>query len=208
MPWELIKEIKEQTGFKLKVALPDGDTGYLRLVHANRKDAALLAKWRTEHFDQFFTRIKPSKKEVFDWLKRYETDYTDMMFMLEYPDENPIGQMALSKIDLDRKSAEFGRIICGVKRTPKEIMQIASKILIEWAYSFFNLQQIYLDVFAYNQNALNLYVKLGFRISAIQQYHKTIISGGIERYIKIAPGKTIDNEDQTCFVHRMILEKG
>ncbi len=208
MPSEIIKEIKEQPGFKLNVALPDGNNGYLRLVRADGQDAALLARWRTDHYDKFFTRIKPNEEEVLDWLKRYQSDYTDLMFLVEYPHDGPIGQMALSKIDLHKKSAELGRIIHGRKGTPKGIMQAASKTLIEWALSFLNLEQIYLDVFADNQKARNFYIKLGFCLSAIQQYHRTITSEGIERYGTVAPEKTVGREVPTCSVHRMILEKG
>lgn len=208
MPPDIIKEIKEQPGFMLRVELPEGNDGCLRLVHVDRKDAAVLAKWRTDHYEKFFTRIKPNENEVLDWLKRYQSDGADLMFLVEYPHDRPIGQMALSKIDLHKKSAEFGRIIHGRKGAPKGIMHIAAQTLIAWAFRSFHLHQIYLQLFADNHPAVHMYGKLGFHVAEIHYYQRTITATGVEQYMKIEQERTGGDDRSARVVYRMILKGG
>lgn len=176
------------------------------MVRTDKRDAAILAEWRTDHYDKFFTRIKPSKEDMLNWLRNYESDDTDLMFLIEYPSGIPIGQMSLTKMDLNERVAEFGRIIHGGEKAPENIMQIASRTLIEWARNIFNLQRIYIEVFADNQRALNLYSKLGFHISEIQYFQRMITSEGIEQFVKIERRAFAKEKEQGRSVAKMILE--
>ena len=191
----------------MKIELPDGSEGHLRLVHSDKTDAAILAKWRTEHFDNFFTRIKPNIEDVLSWLRNYECDDTDLMFLIEYPPGIPIGQLSLSKIDLNEKSAEFGRMIRGRKAALKDIMQIASMSLVEWAFHTFELKRIHLCVFADNVRALNFYSRIGFRMSERRDYRKMLTPEGMERYVDIGKEMNPVDEDQIRSVLIMTMER-
>ncbi len=206
MPSEIVSEIKRKGGFKLNIEPSGNDAGYLRLVTVDRSDAALLAQWRTAHFDKFFTWIKPGEGDVLEWLKSYEADDRDLLFIVECPSGAAVGQMALSKIDREERSAEFGRVIRGDRRSPRDIMLNASRTLIAWAFDSLNLERIYLQVFAHNRPARRLYDELGFCLSEVQHFRRSVTPEGIERYVQSQNG-TGKDEGDTSPVLKMILEK-
>ena len=116
-----IKCIKEDQSFRIDVP---GTYTYLRLAHANLSDATYMAKWRTLHYQQFLTWIKPTPEQLLQWLNSNKLKNDDMMLILESEEGIKLGQMSLYHINAEKKRAEFGRIIRGVADFEKEIMTI------------------------------------------------------------------------------------
>lgn len=173
----------------LKFEVPDGLKCHLRPVRINIEDAAKISKWRCDNYDSFFTSIKPSEKDVLAWLKSYQHDYSDIMFFIDMPSAFSVGQMALYHINLDKRTAEFGRIIRGENESPKGIMTIAAKMLLEWAFKELGLKQINLEVFSDNKPAVSLYQRLGFQIVNTILFTKIINELGIEQWLRVTEKK-------------------
>jgi len=156
---DFIKCIKEDQDFRIDV--PDTST-YLRLAHADLFDAICMAKWRTLHYQQFSTWIKPTPDQVLQWLNSNKSRNDDMMLILESEEGVKLGQMSLYHIDAEKKRAEFGRVIRRVAGLQKGIMTKASEALLAWAFNELRLLEVYLEVFEMNHRAKRLYKKLGF----------------------------------------------
>ena len=156
---DFIKCIKKDRNFRIDV--PNTST-YLRLAHADLRDATCMAKWRTLHYQQFSTWIKPTPNQVLQWLNTNKPRNDDLMLILESKEGIKLGQMSLYHIDAERKRAEFGRHIRCVTGFQKGIITKAIEALLAWAFSELSLMEVYLEVFEMNHCAKHLYEKLGF----------------------------------------------
>lgn len=187
---QLIHRLKKETQSPqshVKIATLKSVNAYLRPVQAKREDALLMAKWRTETYQSFFTWIQPNEVEMLEWLMRYENVDNDIIFLVEAPE--PIGQMSIYNVDMDEKLAEFGRLIRGEKKGSKGLMSHACAALLRWAFSCLQLNEITLEVFADNQKAIALYRRLGFYVSNIVLFSKTKTTEGIVRWVEVKEAK-------------------
>jgi len=194
----------------LKFEVPDGLMCHLRPVRVTIEDAAKISRWRCDHHDSFFTSIKPSEKDVLAWLKDYQHDYGDIMFFIDMPSAFSVGQMALYHINPDKRTAEFGRIIRGENGSPKGIMTLAAKRLLEWAFRELRLEQINLEVFSDNKPAVSLYQRLGFQIVNTILFAKIINESGAEQWSRATEKKknNVLPEQPYRQVTTMVLYRG
>jgi RimJ/RimL family protein N-acetyltransferase len=168
----------------IEIGTPEGVKGYLRPVRTRTEDATKMAKWRTEHYDRFFTWVRPSVNDMLNWLVHYENRDNDILFILEAPAGISVGQMALHNIDPYKEEADFGRVIRGEKKGKRGIMVLAAAALLEWAISCLELKTISLQTFADNEPAVSLYKDLGFRISNCCLFRRTKTREGIVRWVE------------------------
>lgn len=139
---------------------------------ANIYDAKNMAKWRCKYYKSFFTWIKPDINNVQGWLAEYQTRDNDLLFIVcDHETLTPRGQLAL--YDINKESAEFGRIIRGDRRGPKKLMYISSFAILNWAFKVLGLEKVYLSVFSDNQKAIDLYFRLGFIRARTYNVYKT-----------------------------------
>jgi len=177
---DFIKCIKRDKNFRIDV--PD-TSAYLRLAHADLFDATCMAKWRTLHYQQFSTWIKPTPDQLLQWLNSNKTRNNDLMLILESEQGIKLGQMSLYHINAEKKKAEFGRVIRGAADFQKGIMTKASEALLAWAFNELRLLEIYLEVFETNHRAKRLYKKLGFCTESTFLVVKRC-EDGLDRWIK------------------------
>jgi len=156
----------------------------LRPVQTKREDARLMAKWRREIYQSFFTWIQPSEAEMLEWLMHYENVDNDIIFLVEALGGEPIGQLSIYNVDTDKKLAEFGRLIRGGGKAPRGIMSQACAALLRWAFSCLQLKKIGLEVFADNQKAISIYKRLGFRVSNILLFRRIHMSRNVVRWVE------------------------
>ena len=134
-----------------------------KLIKESKNDALLMAKWRKIHLESFSTVFQPTEAGTKKWLKHnYFNNYEDIIFFIETNDKIPFGHVSL--YNFNRNECEFGRVIKGFNVGPKGSMAIASMEVINWGFNSLKLNKIYLEVFADNERAVNLYFKLGFSL--------------------------------------------
>lgn len=160
---DFIKCIKEDQDFRIYV---QSTSTYLRFARADLFDARCMAEWRTLHYQQFLTWIKPTPDQLLNWLSSNILRNDDMMLILVSEEGIRLGQMSLYHIDTENRRAEFGRVIRGSADFKKGIMGKASKALLSWAFDKLGLLEIYLEVFEMNHRAKLLYEKLGFCVES------------------------------------------
>jgi len=178
----------------------------LRPVRTTVADAILLSEWRSKHYQAFFSWIRPDEKEMFDWLETYARDDTQIVFIIEDWKGTSIGQVSLYQIDNKNCSAEFGRIIKGITSAPSGSMYNGSILLLTWAFNRLKLKNIYLEVFADNQQALALYNDLGFHITEKMLYIPVTTNDSFVRWTNLSDNTSLEKPLQSRKeVYRMAL---
>jgi RimJ/RimL family protein N-acetyltransferase len=99
------------------------------------------------------------------WWEEYRTRSNDFVFMIEEARHlhRPVGQVSLYNIDLEKREAEYGRLMIGDSEARgKGLARKATELLVSWAFDSIGLQRIYLVVFKSNRTSANLYRRCGF----------------------------------------------
>lgn len=105
-----------------------------------------------------------SREQQEHWYKNYNENENDIMFIIEY-ETKPIGTVAIYNIDLDKREAEFGRLMIGqVEIRGLGIGQKATKAMCEFGFNKLHLNKIVLEVFEDNRHAMRVYKEIGFKI--------------------------------------------
>ena len=209
---QLIRRLKKesrQVQKRIRIAKLKDHEAYLRPIHEKSEDAALLAKWRAEHYQSLFTWVQPNEVEMLEWLAGYEDDDTAIMFFVECPAGVPIGQVSIYNVDQDRKVAEFGRLIRGERKGPRGLMSFACDTLIRWSFTYLRSEKIFLEVFADNEKAVALYKRLGFVLSTRLTFKRTINSQNIVQWVesdtRVTSGDLGKNHYREVF--KMVLDR-
>lgn len=148
--------------FKKHPSVIKGDKTYLRLLQEG--DIERLRCWRNKDRDKFIYSGFISREDQKKWFKGHRKKEDDLMFIIGTLEGKPIGAVALYKIDLSSKQAEFGRLIIGdVENRRKGFAQDASETLLRFGFSNLGLEQIRLEVLRNNEVAIRLYEKIGFQ---------------------------------------------
>jgi RimJ/RimL family protein N-acetyltransferase len=139
----------------------------INLVEISPAFFDIIIEWRNDPDIQkyFFTRDAFTYEQQVRWYARYVQDETDMTFMIVAKTGIALGMVGLYNIDMQGRTAEFGRLLIGAKkyrgfRFGKE----ACSMLLKLAFETLNLKQVYLSVHDWNVKAVGLYDALGFRI--------------------------------------------
>lgn len=144
----------------------EGDRIRLRLL--TREDLITTLSWRNQDEIRkwFFHSDLIDFSQHLKWFESYAEKDDDLIFIIEDKDcaNKPVGQVAIYHIDWKRLCCEFGRLMIGEpsvrgKGLAKESTFLVSQLAIEQL----GLREIYLEVYADNERAVELYRKCGFR---------------------------------------------
>ena len=87
---------------------------------------------------------------------------TSIIFGIE-TDGKLIGLTSLDKINWISRNAHISIAIYDTTFWGKGIGEEATKLLLEYAFEYLNLYKINLEVYEYNERAIKLYKKIGFK---------------------------------------------
>ncbi|QHI97920.1 GNAT family N-acetyltransferase [Xylophilus rhododendri] len=99
------------------------------------------------------------------WFDAYVGKADDYVFIAENSVGQPIGQVAIYRIDDDLRTAEVGRFIAAPGEDGKGQMRRALEGLCIMAQQYWALTSVYLQVFAGNERARKLYERAGFAVT-------------------------------------------
>jgi RimJ/RimL family protein N-acetyltransferase len=152
----------------------------VRLRPLESGDLQILAQWRNENSEFFFSTWPIAQSEQAGWYQKYLQSGRERQFMIEAEmtvstkADNlqqgtskltwiTIGTLALLNISHHNQSAELGRVLIGDKRyAGKGYMEAAIEVLIHFAFNEANMNRVYVEFFAGNEAAQNLYKSCGF----------------------------------------------
>jgi len=159
-----------KTCSRLPVTTREGETrAFLRPVFSPlagdvRKEAGLIARWRNQHRESFFTWFEATQETTLTWLTEYYAPSLDLIFMVETLDGEPFGCLSLYDFDLKDRSCWFGRMVRGLEAGPRGGLTLAAAALLDWAFQSLGIKTIFLEVFEHNLRAIALYHRVGFKI--------------------------------------------
>lgn len=139
-------------------------------------DLQVLAQWRNDNADNFFSVWPIAQSEQAGWYQKYLGSGRERQFMVEIEQAGStkqeasalrwitIGTLSLLNINHHNQTAELGRVMLGDKRFEKNgYMSGAIKALLKFAFEEANLNRVYCEFFADNKEAKNLYKSCGFQ---------------------------------------------
>jgi diamine N-acetyltransferase len=152
-----------------KRPLPFFENDRIRLRLLRSDDLSLTLRWRNQdHIRRwFFFSDLIAPEQHASWFEQYCERDNDFVFMIEdvKSGNQPVGQVALYHIDWSQGRAEFGRLMIGEARaTGKGIAFYATQLALQIAFQFLGLQEVYLEVYADNQQAISIYDRVGFKV--------------------------------------------
>lgn len=87
--------------------------------------------------------------------------------MVEHCDQ-PVGLVSIYDINWKLCEAEIGRFVVSPESAERGYMSSAGSELVAFAFSTLGLNHLWLDVFATNTRAINLYRRIGFSDDSLQ----------------------------------------
>jgi RimJ/RimL family protein N-acetyltransferase len=142
-------------------------TECLRLRQVELSDLELILLWRNdpEIRKWFFNGSSITWEQHRGWYARYLDNETDIAFIVEDVTGlcEPVGAAALYRIDTERGTAEFGRLMIGNARARGKGfgLEIVNAIC-SFGFHQLGLNEIDLEVFEHNAAAIKTYEKAGF----------------------------------------------
>lgn len=152
-------------------------------------DAEVYHEWRNDF--SVMRSTSPyldlySSMETEEFVTMISTSPNAKSYMIETKENvKPIGVVSLINLDFKNRSAECIIDIGDKSMWGKGIGFESMSLLVHYAFSELNLHRLSLQVFSFNQNAISLYEKLGFKVEGQSrealyrdgQYHDVILMG-------------------------------
>jgi diamine N-acetyltransferase len=111
-------------------------------------------------------RFQPHSSEwIISWYERHASGKSDALVftIIDNDGVQPVGNIALQDIDYRNRTAEMGIYIGEVAYRGRGFGSEATSLLINFAFRVLGLQNIMLRVYEYNEPAIRVYEKAGFR---------------------------------------------
>lgn len=149
-----------------------GEKVVLRPVRMD--DAPRFVKWFNDPEVCYFVMTGGVKlKEEQKWIKeRIQGKVKDVFLCVDTKEGTHIGSIDLNKINKKNRHASFGIVIGDKKYWNKAFGSEAARLIIGYGFTKLKLHRIDLDVYSYNQRAIKVYKRLGFKKEGIKREHR------------------------------------
>jgi len=128
----------------------------------NKELMQLIGRWRKENEIWFPSQFNVTTERTTKWFKDKVTNAPDkLLFMIKAGDDY-IGHVGLFRFDFEANTCEIDNIIRGEPAYPG-IMYDAIKNMMDWGRNMLGLKNYSLKTFSYNEKAIKLYKRLGFK---------------------------------------------
>jgi len=150
----------------MSFSLIENDILCLREIRKN--DIEQIRIWRNqEDIRKYFHENSViGSQEQAEWYKRYQKKSDDIMFIIAMKTKykESIGTTALYNIDLDNKTAEFGRLMIPPKNMKgRGFGKQATILTCIYGFEILKLKSLHLSVLVNNQKAIQIYGHIGFQ---------------------------------------------
>jgi len=135
---------------------------FIRIM--NEEDARILARSRRDVMND------ANVKGMLENLQKHEEGF----IIRRVADEEAIGYGLLMDKDLYNREAMLAITIGGRENRGKGFGQEAIKLLIKHAFIDLNLESVYLGVYEYNEAAIRVYEKVGFKFIGKRRHSRII----------------------------------
>lgn len=129
------------------------------------EDIERLRNWRNmpELFRYHFSPLPLSQMEQERWFDSYSSGGRQTVFIVEKEKGLPIGYTLIKDLDHKNQSAEIG-LYLSPEFQDQGYGKDAFHTLMKFCFHQLNLHRLMLEVFAFNERAVQMYEKLGFKV--------------------------------------------
>ena len=132
----------------------------------NMEDAEIFTKWMNDFNVSDYTgrssRLMTVEGEN-AWLSSALNSSEPLFSIVKLENDELIGNTGLMKIDSTRRTATLGIMIGEDENRSKGYGTEALRLLLDYGFNYLNLNNIMLEVFEFNERAINAYKKAGFK---------------------------------------------
>lgn len=128
-------------------------------------DIERLRNWRNmpELFLYHFSPFPISQMEQKHWFETYTSGGRQTVFIIETEKELPIGYTLIKDLDHKNQCAEVG-LYLSPEFQEQGYGKDAFHTLMKFCFHQLNLHRLMLEVFEFNERAVQMYKKLGFQV--------------------------------------------
>jgi RimJ/RimL family protein N-acetyltransferase len=125
--------------------------------------------------------------------QRYIANYAEAEdragFVIAKPETlEPLGEVVILEIDKENRNAHIRITLFTVDDLNKGYGGEAMRLMVDYGFRALNLHRIGLDVFSFNERAVHVYEKIGFKREGVErdslfydgEFHDTILMGILE----------------------------
>ncbi len=124
----------------------------------------LLAHWREGAQNSFPAIFPVTLDGTRRWLIKQVLELPDrMLFWVKSPQGQKIGHAGIYRIDFEERSVELDNVVRGVPKVMRGAMYSAVQVILSWAFTTLEMQDVFLRVFSDNIRAIQLYQHCRFR---------------------------------------------
>ncbi len=104
------------------------------------------------------------------WLDRLPTDRSRRHWIVA-ADDQPVGSVYLTDIDLENARADFGMYIAVPGARLRGVGAAAESLVLDHAFDALGLQKVSCEVMACNEAPLRMHARMGFQLEGILRRH-------------------------------------
>lgn len=149
------------------------ETERIILRKVELEDAVTYHKWRNDTEVMYSTSPELDKfilEDTEEFIRMIISSDTNKSYMIETKiDQETIGIISLANINFKDRNAECIIDIGEKGKWGQGFGREALELLLEYAFQELNLHRLMLEVFSYNQRAITLYEKIGFKTEGIMR---------------------------------------
>lgn len=169
--------------------LLQGEKVFLRPINTEDTDIYFQMLFHPETRKLTGTQKSFTREGVHQYIQSKNMDSSSILLLIgTQENEQIIGDIQLLDMDTTNRNCYIRISIVNHSNQGKGYGTEAMNLLLDYAFGILNLHRIELNVFAYNQKAIHVYEKLGFKKEGVQrealfynhQYHDSIIMSILE----------------------------
>ena len=135
-----------------------------------------ICDWRQNAMRFFLTQFDSTYDRTYNYLKNLSIAQDNRIFFLILDqDDQFIGHIGLS--DIDGTTAEFDNLMRGSSGGDRQLIYYSKDSMLKWAFKALDLEHMSLQVISYNDRAISLYSKFGFKVTNKFPLRKSVKDG-------------------------------
>lgn len=105
-----------------------------------------------------------TREQIENYVKKIVNDETRYDFLITNKKNEILGEIVINGIDYEKKTGHYRIAIFNKENFGKGYGYLGTKTILNFVFYVLNLDEIFLEVYPFNERGVHLYQKLGFEI--------------------------------------------